>query len=111
MGLLVRNSSIGRFGDVATQGMDSVFAGAQILPDDLMTNCTGLLCKGPAAGHTYALPLMWNSVNQLPVNSHSLTLKLSQEVLSFYPTEFRASTGEWASVLAKLTLQVLFPSG
>lgn len=64
--------------------------------------------QGPCCVLHIPWPLVWNAVNQLPVKSPSFTLNVSQEVISFCPTEFRVSPEEWASIFAKLTLQVLF---
>lgn len=44
----------------------------------------------------------------MPVASPWFTLKVSQELISFYTTEFRVPPEEWASMFVKLTLHVLF---
>lgn len=43
----------------------------------------------------------------MPIKSPLFPSRVSQGLISFCPTEFRDSPEEWASIFAKLALQVL----
>lgn len=107
LGLLVRNNTKCRYGDIATQALDSVIVGAQIfLMIRWQLHWTS--CKGPSGINTYFWSLICNALSQRPIKSPLFTSRVSQELIFFCPTEFRNSPEEWASIFVKLALQVLF---